>query len=49
MTTRGLNEEDFRHIAHLIIKTLENKDNLEKLNEIKEEVIKLTSRYPLNY
>ena len=49
MTTRGLNEEDFRHIAHLIIKTLENKDNLEKLNEIKEEVIKLTSKYPLNY
>lgn len=49
MTTRGLNEEDFRYIAHLIIKTLENKDDYEKLNEIKEEVIKLTSKYPLNY
>lgn len=49
MTTRGLNEDDFRQIARLIDKTLTNKDNDEKLKEVENEVLTLTKKYPLPY
>ena len=49
MTSRGLKEEDFIKIANIIDKTLRNIDNEEVLNEIKNEVINLTSKFPLNY
>lgn len=49
MTTRGLNEDDFRQIARLIDKTLTNKDKEEKLKEVENEVLTLTQKYPLPY
>ena len=49
MTTRGLNEDDFRQIARLIDKALTNKDNTEKLKEVENEVLTLTKKYPLPY
>ena len=47
MTTRGLNEKDFRHIADIIIKALNNYNNVKVLNELKKEVITITKKYPL--
>lgn len=49
MTTRGLNEDDFRQIARLIDKALTNKDKEEKLKEVENEVLTLTQKYPLPY
>lgn len=49
MTTRGLNEEDFKKIAQLIDKAITNKNNEEKLKEVEEEVLELTQKYPLPY
>ena len=49
MTTRGLKETDFVQIGKIIAKALKNKDNEEVLNNLKEEVLELTSRYPLWY
>jgi len=48
MTTRGLKEEDFIQIARIIDRALKNKDNEEILEELKKEVLGLTSKYPLN-
>ena len=47
MTTRGLNEKDFEFIGSLIINALENRDNEEILNHIREEVLNLTLKYPI--
>ena len=47
MTTRGLNDKDFRRIANIIIKALRNIDNAKVLNELKKEVIDITKKYPL--
>ncbi len=47
MTTRGLNEKDFRLIADIIIKALNNYNNVNVLNELKKEVIDITKKYPL--
>lgn len=47
MTTRGLGEEDFIIIGHLIAKTLKNYQNQEMLEEIKKEIINLTEKYPV--
>ncbi len=49
MTTRGLNENDFRHIARIIIKALKNYENKEVLKELKNEVLLITKKYPLKY
>ncbi len=49
MTTRGLNENDFRHIARIIIKALNNYENKEVLKELKQEVLLITKKYPLKY
>ena len=49
MTTRGLNEDDFRHIANIIIKALKNYENKSVLKELKSEVLELTKKYPLHY
>ena len=48
MTTRGLNSDDFITIAKLIDSVLTNSSN-ENCNKVKNEVIKLTSKYPLSY
>ncbi|MDN6293347.1 MAG: serine hydroxymethyltransferase [Alkalibacterium sp.] len=47
ITTRGFKEEESKQVAQLIIDTLENKDDDEKLAEIKQSVRELTSRIPL--
>ena len=47
MTTRGLDEKDFTLIGKIIAKALENRDNEEELNKLKEEVLKLTSAHPI--
>jgi glycine hydroxymethyltransferase len=47
MTTRGLNENDFRLIANIIIEALKNYENKTKLKELKKEVLALTKKYPL--
>ena len=49
MTTRGLKEEDFRKIGKIIARTLKNANNEKLLNELRDEVLEITSRYPLWY
>jgi Glycine/serine hydroxymethyltransferase len=47
ISTRGFKEDDAKEVARLIIKVAENQENLEVLNEVKEEVRALTTRLPL--
>lgn len=47
MTTRGLKAKEFIEIADIIIDTLQNHDNKEKLNKNKEKVLNLTSKFPI--
>ena len=47
MTTRGLKEQDFIHIAKIIDRALKNCDNNEVLIELRKEVLELTSRFPI--
>ncbi len=49
MTTRGLKEEDFREIGHIIACSLKNKDNADLQDELKAKVLDITQKYPLNY
>ena len=47
MTTRGLKEPEFIKIADIIIDTLQNYDNKEKLKQNKEKVLEITSKFPI--
>ncbi|MDP3731588.1 MAG: serine hydroxymethyltransferase [Candidatus Omnitrophota bacterium] len=47
VTTRGMKEFHMRQIAQLIHEAIEASDDAGKLNEIKERVLTLTSRFPL--
>lgn len=47
MTTRGLKEEDFETIGHIIAKALKNKDDEAILEDLAKEVIELTDRFPI--
>ena len=49
MTSRGLKEEDFKHIGKIIAKALKNKDDEKVLSSLKEEVLSITKKYPLWY
>lgn len=49
MTSRGLNEKEFRQIARIIDKAFKNRDNEEELDKLTKEVIELTSKHPLWY
>ncbi len=49
MTTRGFKEEDFEKVGQIIASALKNAENEEILNNLKNEVLKLTSKYPLWY
>ena len=49
VTTRGFVESDMKLVAQYISEAIDAKDNEEKLNEIHQKVIALTSRYPLPY
>ena len=46
MTTKGFKEAQMIEVANLINETLENKDNLDKLQQIKERVIQLVKKLP---
>ena len=43
MTTRGMKEEEMKEIAILIDRTINGEDK----EKIKEDVLKLTSRFPI--
>ena len=47
MTTRGLKEKDFINIGKIISKALKNRDRDDILNGLKEEVLTITSKFPL--
>jgi len=47
MTTRGLKEDEFRQIGHIIAKALKNKDNEKILEELNKEVLELTAKFPI--
>ena len=49
MSSRGLREDDFITIARIIDRAFKNKDNEIELEKLKEEVLTLTSKYPLWY
>ena len=49
MTTRGLKEDDFKKIGSIIAKALKNSKNEEILKNLDEEVLEITSKYPLWY
>ncbi len=47
ITTRGMKEEEMATIAYLIDKALKNHDNEKIKNQVKAEVLLLTSKFPL--
>ncbi|MCX8163287.1 MAG: serine hydroxymethyltransferase [Candidatus Micrarchaeota archaeon] len=47
ITTRGMKEQEMEQIAHLIDQALKNKNDLVKLEQIKEKVRKLTAEFPI--
>lgn len=47
MTTRGFNEEDFEEVGIIIIEALRNRDNEEILDNLRKQVLRLTSSHPL--
>ena len=49
LTTRGMKESEMILIASLIKEALTNHDNKEKLELVKQKVIKLTKKFPLSY
>ena len=48
MTTRGFTTEDFEEVGIIIIEALRNKDNEEVLDNLRKQVLRLTSSHPLN-
>ena len=49
MTTRGFTSRDFRLVAALLDAALKNRDNADKLAEIRQKVLELTREHPLPY
>ncbi len=47
MTTRGLTDKDFRKVAQIIIKALNNYESEKVLKECKKEVLAITNTHPL--
>lgn len=47
MTTRGLKEEEFIEIGHIIAKALKNKDDETILSELGQEVLAITDKFPI--
>ena len=46
MTTRGLKEEEFKQIGEIITSALKNPEE-DNLKELKEKVLEITKRFPL--
>lgn len=47
MTMRGFTTEDFEEVGIIIIEALRNKDNEEVLDNLRKQVLRLTSSHPL--
>lgn len=47
MTTRGLKEDEFKQIGHIIAKALKNRMDEKILDELGQEVLELTNRFPI--
>lgn len=47
ITTRGFGEKEIEEVAHLIDRTLRNWNNQEELEKIRENVIALTTKFPI--
>ena len=48
MTTRGLKEDDFKEIAHVIAEALKNKDNEQVLKKLDEQILAITEKYSID-
>lgn len=46
-TTRGMKEEEMKIIARIFTEAIKNKDDENKLNELKNEVLELCHRFPI--
>lgn len=49
MTTRGFKEKEFKIVGKIIAKALKNSDNEEILENLKEKVLDLTSKFKMEY
>lgn len=49
MTTRGFKEEEFIQVGKIIASAIKNRDDENKMIELKSEVLNLTKKYPLWY
>jgi glycine hydroxymethyltransferase len=47
ITTRGMKEKEIEKITEFMDQALTNKDNAEKLEKIKNDVLSLTKKFPL--
>ena len=47
ITARGFKEEETKQVAQFILTVLKNIDNNEKIAQVKEQVLKLTEKFPL--
>jgi len=47
VTTKGLKEKEMKQIASFVIRIIKNIDNKETREEVKEEVIKLSKKFPI--
>ena len=45
MTTRGFREKEFTQVGHIIASALRSHQDEKRLNELKEEVLALTSQF----
>lgn len=48
MTTRGMKEKEFEQIGNIIAKALKNDGNEKLLKELSDQVLMLTSKFPIN-
>lgn len=49
MSTRGLKEADFELIGHIIAEALKHRDNGDIQDELRNQVLEITKKYPLKY
>ena len=47
MTTRGFKEREFEIISQIMVQCLQNRNDLELLDELKSEVLDVTRRFPI--
>jgi glycine hydroxymethyltransferase len=47
ITTRGIRKEHMKQIAVFIDNALMNRDNIEKLKDIRKDVVEFTKKFPI--